>query len=252
MARRRRKRTGVLWTLVFFAVSCGIVWTLFYAPFFNISRIYVVGYSRLTEEEIIAESYAQVGDNIFRTSISEIKQRVRRLPYVKECNAKREFPNRIKIWVRESAPEAIVRYEEQDAWIVERFAVTDASGKVLEVRDEIDDEYNIPVIDGLLVDGVVPGKVLAAHNKRNFEIAIECVEEIVNNGLLGDVVSVDVSDIDNITLNLQNRIEVNLRESSQIGYKLMLMNSAWRPPHISEYERGRMIYTNGRFNFIPR
>ena len=216
----------------------------------------MVGYNRLAEAEIIRESQAQTGENIFRTSMQEVKQRVGQIPYVKECNAKREFPNRIKIWVRECSPEAVVRYEEagvrgtEEALDAERFAVLDASGKVLETRDEISG-YNIPIISGLMVDDIVLGQTLEARNKSNFEAAVECVKEIVNNGLLGDIGGVDVSDINNITLNLQNRIEVNLREGSQLGYKFMLMNSAWKPPYVSEYERGRMIYTNGKFNFIP-
>ena len=130
--KKQRKITRIKRRLTifgFFFISICITVIIFKAPFFNIKDVVVVGQDVLTEEEILKVAEVNKGQNIFITRISDIKKKVAEIPYVSESNARRIFPNKVKIWVRESDPCLYVKYRDS-------FVITDSKTKVLEIKSD--------------------------------------------------------------------------------------------------------------------
>ena len=215
---RKRKKVWTSFTIfIYLIIAAGIVWTIFYAPIFNITKVYSTGNIKLSESEIIAASGCRVGNNIFRSSISSIKAQVTAIPYVRESNVRREFPNRVKIWVRESTPMAIISKNEQ-------FLVIDETGKVLEIILD-QNEYSIPTIRGLDVDKYIAGEKFGVTNSKNMDISIICLNEIINSDIHKNIISIDVTNLISIGLNYENRINVNLGEPSNMEYKIRMLKN---------------------------
>lgn len=78
--RRRRRRRGKMTLhyifLLFFLLAAGI--TLSLTVFFEVESISVIGTDKYTQEEIIATSGLQVGENLFRTDLAAAKESVQK------------------------------------------------------------------------------------------------------------------------------------------------------------------------------
>ena len=116
MARRKRKptegqlsrRKRALIILLIIALCAGFITALFCMPAFDITEVYCVGNDKLKSEDIIKTVGISEGENIFSVNIMSAKNRLSDMAYVSECNIRREFPNKIKIWVRERTPAAYI------------------------------------------------------------------------------------------------------------------------------------------------
>jgi len=231
---RRRKRFKTRFTIfVCLVLSIGIVLTLFFAPIFEITEIYAVGNSRVSEDEIIARSDVFIktdtrsGDNIFRTNVQGIINNILTIPYVRAANVRRVFPNRLRIWVSESEPQANISIYGG------RYAVIDERGRVLEISHE---SFDLPTFQGLNVDNPEPGEALSANVEANIEIALLILNEIIANRMLDRIISIDITSLSHITMNYENRVNVIIGNANDLEYKIMFFSNIAET--ISPHEHG--------------
>ena len=210
-ARRKKKAKAVFTIFVSLLLSVGIVVTLFFAPVFNVVEIYAVGNDRIAEDYIIAAANVRLGDNVFATSVQRIISNVSAIPYVREANARRIFPNRIRVWVSEAEPQANIAVDEF-------FAAIDERGMVLEILQH---PYDVPIIRGLNVDRLVPGERPVAYNSANFMVGLSLLSEIIANDLINNIVSIDVANLTQISMNFENRINVIIGDANNLDYRIM-------------------------------
>ena len=102
--RRRRRNRGLFGPL--FKVLCALAvlaaLTFGVTVFFQVETVVVSGNVRYTQEEIVAASGIQIGDNLFRMNKYEIDRNIRQqLPYINEANINRSPPSTIVIMVSE-------------------------------------------------------------------------------------------------------------------------------------------------------
>lgn len=99
--KRRRSRLGVLFKLLCLAALVAAL-TFGATVFFQVETIAVTGNSRYTQDEIIAASGVQVGDNLFRMNKKQISQEIlHQLPYVESVSILRGLPSTITFQVTE-------------------------------------------------------------------------------------------------------------------------------------------------------
>ena len=99
--KRRRSRLGVLLKLLCLAALVAAL-TFGATVFFQVETIAVTGNSRYTQDEIIAASGVQVGDNLFRMNKKQISQEIlHQLPYVESVSILRGLPSTITFQVTE-------------------------------------------------------------------------------------------------------------------------------------------------------
>jgi cell division septal protein FtsQ len=94
------------------------------SEFFEVKKIDVRGVSRASRNDIEKIVEAQsVRSGVWNTNLSEIKEKVERLAYVKSAAVSRVLPDGVRVNVIERMPKAIVRIEGGDFWADEEGAI---------------------------------------------------------------------------------------------------------------------------------
>lgn len=113
--RERRLRQQTLKTrlkviayvaLVAFAVVGAIA--LYRAPVFTVERIDVVGNAHLTAEEVRDLAALPAGSTLLRFPAAEMKRRLEANPWITSATVSRDFPDAVRIRVKERVPVALV------------------------------------------------------------------------------------------------------------------------------------------------
>lgn len=221
--------------MVFFA-TVGIITVLFKAPFFNIKEVICVGQERLSEKEILETARVVEGRNIFLTKISGIKERVAAMPFVSESNARRIFPDKVKIWVRESVPAFAI---EKDG----KFIICDKNTKVLEVVEENKD--NVCLLTLAKTKEGTPGKLYADEKDSQEKKLLELIGIMENLDMIKYLNNIDFSDISDIIILYDSRLKIKIGNTNDMEYKLKFINKVIKEK-ISEYEKATVDYTGDK------
>jgi cell division protein FtsQ len=104
---RRQVRTAVI--VAAFIVAAGLAVLTLYSPFLDVDHIRVNGARRLEERDIRAATGVQNGDALWFVDTAEVTRRLEALPWVRDVSVTRDFPDTLRINVREHTPVAFVR-----------------------------------------------------------------------------------------------------------------------------------------------
>ncbi len=122
--RVKLKNRRRLITLCVFAVLV-IIGIMLFTPMFNISKVVVKGNAKVSNDNIVQTGRIFAGDNIWLFKLEDAEKRIEKIPYVDDVTITREFPNKIKVSVKESKPYGYVNLEKM-------FLIVDRDGKILE------------------------------------------------------------------------------------------------------------------------
>jgi cell division protein FtsQ len=253
--RRAKKRLKVIIAVAGLLV---ILCILLFAPFFNISDIEIKGNIKYTNQEIIEKSGLILGENGFRRlkmtpqsllelRIVESEDKIRQLPYVKDCTVKLVFPDKVSIEITEREPRAFIRY-------LDNYLYVDKEGYVLETsNDEL--PINLKEIRGIEFLKYTIGEQL--EDSELIKTGVEVIEAInssdQNSGFkLYDVVDwIDMIAEDNLLLSLDNRIIVRFNPLDQLQYTIDYTKEIFFKK-INSHETGRLEFLKGQYpSFIP-
>ena len=116
--RRRRGHFGVLYKLLSVLAICGAIIAAL-TLFFRVDTVVVTGQERYTQEEIVAASGVEKGDNLSLLNKNAVRQRIQdALPYIERVKRiNRKLPDTLLIEVEECGrPLAIL--QDGYAWLV--------------------------------------------------------------------------------------------------------------------------------------
>jgi cell division protein FtsQ len=132
------------------AAMAGIYWgayhVIFYlttAPRFEVQRLSVSGLKRVDENQVLAKAGFEVGTNVFRVRLDQIRERVEELQWVRHALVERVLPDQIIIKVIEREPIGLARIRGE----VYQF---DTDAKILD-PDQVPGS-SFPILDGLRAD----------------------------------------------------------------------------------------------------
>lgn len=236
--KRRRSRFGVLFKLLCAAALVAAL-TFGATVFFQVETIAVTGNSRYTQEEIIAASGVQVGDNLFRMSKKQISQQIlHQLPYVESVSILRGLPSTITFQVTEwdavaqvevSAQGQSQTSEEegettqaaaQQAWLIS------VGGKLLE---PVSASHTAPIsVTGLTALVPEAGSMLAVpQDQQNKLTALTNVlEQLQEQDMLSRVTSIDLTHTSYLQLRLDGSIDAKIPLTGDTGYYLRALSAA--------------------------
>lgn len=204
--------------------------------FFRIDEIQVKGSTYYAAETVIAHSTVRNGDNLFRTDIDGIEERLTRLMvYADEVKVRRKLPSRLVITVKEAVP----RYNlYQDG----KYFLVSTSGKILENNMTAPKEDYLTV-SGFEIKNTDPGAKLESEDNLKARILDEITENLEKMKFSG-VEEIDISDRTDIKLFYEGRIEIRIGSSLDIPYKLKYVRAVIDAVHKTygdDYE-GTLIY----------
>lgn len=216
--RRRRRRRIILVVLVVILLCAGIFCLLFLTPFFLIQKTAYYGYEQVAEEEIAAAAAIPIGENTFKIKMSEIEERVEKLPYVKDARVRRKLPDCINIMVFERKAVAYVSFAgswyaiDEEAVALEQFASCPG--------DHI-------ALSGLSVSSIVVGEKIALD--ENGEDAFSAAKEIIAAAeaqeLMPDITNLDLSDLSKITFTYGGKFTVNFGTHNDAEQKMIYLKN---------------------------
>ena len=242
--RNRIKRRLIIFSFLFICV--GIIFTVLKAPLFNVKSIVCVGQNELTEEQIIEISGAKLGVNIFSTGVKTMKRRLFESPSVEDCNVRRLYPNKIKIWVRESKA---VSFVEDNGM----FFLTDKNGQIIKVLNSQETEKvaGIARIMDFKPYKTKLGEIIADKDDPSHQKVFECINILDKLQMLDKVTMVSAADLSDIKIDYQDRLYIMLGSYEKMEYKLTFIKKVISE-NLSEYEKAILDYRGQKLYVGPR
>ncbi len=211
--RRRRGLSGYAALVVLLAV--GAIVTLSMTVLFNIKKIHVVGESEHYDaQQIVKAIGVSAGDNLVRLNVEEAEQRgVEELIYVESLDIRRDFAaSSLVVEVTPCVEKYNVKYENG-------MLIVSEHGRIL--KDAMDPVDGLITIYGYVpVDPPVPGEQISSEDARYDKILQDFMHLISEGNLAYPIVSIDMSNMYDIKVNFENRIEFAMGNGSDIEYKI--------------------------------
>jgi len=172
-----------------FSVVCWAgYYAIFYlatAPRFEVKKLSVSGLKHVEENQILAKAGFEIGTNVFRVNLRDIRERIEELQWVRHAMVERVLPDKIIIKVIEREPIGLARIHQE----IYQF---DIDGKILDPDPA--GGLNFPILDGLEPgDDKANRSKVASYRKVLEELGQNSLSEIHINDT-GEVTVVSASD----------------------------------------------------------
>src|SRR3990167_6856315 len=129
------------------------------SPYLAIKEIKIAGNRKVSMAEVLELAGVNVGDNLLKVNVAEIKKSVRLNPWISEVRVARNFPDRINIEIKERKPIAFIN--------LDGLYFVDETGIIFK-KISLEDELDLPVITGLKREDIEEGA-------KTSELAIQAV-----------------------------------------------------------------------------
>lgn len=203
--RRRRGRFAFLYKLLSVLLVCAVI-IVALTMFFRLDTIEISGQERYSQEEILAASGLEAGDNLFFLNKYSVAERLlRELPYIQNVRINRRLPNAILIQVTES--EGVLAFvQDGSAWIVS------PRGKIVEQRKP-SEAKDIPVVDGveLLSPSLATPIALAKDQQSRQSSLLALLAALEEAGKMNQVQAIHLGDPGRLELEYKGRFTVLFR-----------------------------------------
>ena len=223
--------------------------------FFKVEYVEVSGASRYTVEEIQAVTGIMTGENLLTLNKGKVAGRIlTKLPYISTVRIGIRLPDTIIIEVTEAEVAYAVAGEQDTWWLLS------SAGKIMEKVDTAS-AGNYSKILGVTLENPTIGQNAVAkevsptegethpvtvQGSERLKTALEIASEAEENGVLGLLASIDVTDMGNITLWYGHRYEIYLGDNTQLGKKVFSALQAIA--QMGDYQTG---YLDASFTTYP-
>ncbi len=226
--------------------------------FFKVEKITVSGAEAYSAWTVREASGIQEGDNLMTFSRARAAARIEaELPYVYKARIGIKLPDTVNIVIEEIDVVYAIQCQDNIWWLIT------SEGEVMEQSDSASAsnytqvkgvKLNSPVVgeqahafeaavvvssteDGTEATGETVTPVVVTGQQRLLA-ALEILQALELNDIVGEVASVDVEELSMIELWYGTRYQVSLGDTDQIDYKIACMNYAIA--ELSEYETGTL------------
>ncbi|MFI3205821.1 MAG: FtsQ-type POTRA domain-containing protein [Clostridia bacterium] len=203
--------------------------------FFKVEYIESNETSRYTSESIIELSGIEKGDNLVFLNVETIENRIYlEFPYIDEVTVTKLLPATIRIEVEEAAAYYSVEYEDS-------YVLVSGQGKLLEIVDE-PQEGTAHIIAGEIWDN---NGIMEFVDEQTQEYLSE-IMDIISTREDGEITLIDLSNIYDIVITYDDRVEIQLGGASDLDYKLKFAFQIIDEGNIGEYDEGTLDVSYGR------
>lgn len=232
-------------------VAVVLAFTFGISIFFKVEVVTVSGAQKYTAWQIREASGIAEGDNLLSFGKAKAGGRIKtELPYVDTVRFGIKLPDTVNIEIKEFDVLYSIKDESDGWWLITSDGeIVDSANNatageytsILGVklaapeRDAQAVAYEQPPAE-TSVEGVTAPVTVKASEQLTAALSI--VQYLEANGIVGDAVSVDVTDISNIELWYGKQYQVKLGDTSQLGYKVSAMQKAIS--QLSDYHMGQL------------
>ena len=224
--------------------------------FFKASKVVVSGADKYTPWEIKEASGIQDGDALLSISETKISARIRtQLPYVGNVRVGIKLPDTVNIEITELDAVYAVEDSDQGWWLI------DAQGRIVE-KITAPESKLYPQIQGVQIQSSAVGQQAAAaveettgeatteatgvtvptepavQPKQQLDCAIQILTALESNGILGQVKTINVLDVKQLSIQYADRYQVTLGDAARLEYKIAAMKAAIQK--MGDYQSGHL------------
>lgn len=204
--RRRRIKVAFIFFLIISLITLVI---MCFTVFFPIKRINVSGSEIYDKRQIIKASGLTTEDNLFVVSEDKIEDKIRRkLPYIDNVSLKRVLPDAVVLTVVDAKEYAYYMADN-------KYYIISDSGYVL--KEQTEEPENVFQIVSSGIKGNV-GEAVAYENSAEMQLAQKLIETLGKKDI--NIDKIDISNILNITLEIEGRFTVILGNSDYTDEKV--------------------------------
>lgn len=224
--------------------------------FFKVGTVNVAGSEKYTPWEVMQAAGIQEGDTLLTLNKGRAAGKIKTtLPYVDEVRIGIKLPDTVNIEITEVAVTYSIEGDDGYWWLM------DSEGTILESVSSLDAEDYTQILgvtvtgaqagqkavafepepetqqetnaEGETVEVELPVTVTGAERLETACMILQCLEQ---NGILGEMASVDVTELGDIVLWYSNRYNILLGDTAQIDRKIYMVTGAIG--QLSEYQTG--------------
>lgn len=243
---KSKKKVNVKFFKAIFKILCligliaGAIAFLMISPVFNITEIEVVNNQKLSDDTYISLSGINYGENIYRISKKEIKEKVKENAYVENIEINRKIPNKLIIDAKERVAKYMIKFDEKYMYI-------DNQGYMLELsKNKID----FPILKGLETkkEDIKVGNRLCDKDLEKLNKVLEIYQNAESVEINNLITEIDVGDKTNYKLILEKE-----KKTVHLGEADDLMNKFNWIKVTLEQEKGKKgdIYANRDLDSQP-
>ena len=261
--RRNRGRFGPLFKLLC-AVAVIVALTVGATVFFRVETVTVTGNQRYTQEEIVAASGIQLGDNLYSLNKVRIDRNLRTaLPYIGNLTINRVLPSTIVITVTEweavaqvavPGPEQVAAYQEaagenavstaQEPWLISM------KGKLLEPAPADSTAISVTGLTSLVPQA---GSFLEVPEteQTQLEALTGLLEALEAREILREISSIRLEST-YLVARCAGRFDVKMKLNADFDYDVRLMQSVREQVELKEGEdaEGSIDLTQERYGAV--
>lgn len=232
--------------------------TLGMSIFFKVEKVSVSGNEKYTPWDVRQASGIQEGENLLTLNKAKIVSKIRaELPYADKVRVGIKLPDMVNIEIVELDVAYAIQEEGSGWWLM------NADGKLLEPVTEAQAQAYTRIL-GVQIAGPQVGQqavaaeptpedssedpaesteptsapVITVLGSERLQLAIDLLQCLENNSIIGTANTVDVSAITQLTLRYDDRFDVTLGDSSDMDKKIRSLKEAVR--QMTEYQTGTL------------
>ena len=207
---QRRKRIITVISLIIILLS--ILVLILFSGLFNIKKITVINNSKITTEEIIKNSTLAVGNNMFKTLNTTIRENIKKNPYIEDVKITKKLDGEIILDIKERTPTYMLQRENDYVYI-------NNQGYILEISQT---PLDLPIIRGNKTQELTPGGRLEVDELKKLDTVIQIMEAAKSNGINEIITTIDISDGNNFILEIPNENKtVQFGDGTDINVKIL-------------------------------
>ncbi len=242
---QRLFRTRMRALFILIAAVIAIILFLLLMPVFNIKSISISGNKAVTAEQVSGLIGDIKGTNIFLASKNRIKTQLGTINYIKDVTVNKNIiPPSVEIEVSEYIPAGYIQSGSGYLVVDENlYAVSDGSGEDLNL---------LPCISGVKLSRGEVGKTLEFENESTAEAVRTFLRVTAADGVNGNIVSADFSNLNNISFNYDNRLSVNCGTDIELEKKLRMFAATIADDSMGDDAVGTIdLSQTGRAEYTP-
>lgn len=236
--QKRNKRIGiVIKTVILLGIIAGGCTFALTSPIFNIETIEVLNNNIVSSEEVISLSELKTGENIFKFSKINVKDKIKENAYIENLQIHRKIPNTIQITIEEREPKYSVEF-------MGKYAYINTQGYILEISE---DSKGLVIIQGITTneEEIKPNQRLNIDDLMALEDIIKIMNVAKDNNIETKITSIDIISKNDYSLYIsEEKKRIYLGDNTNLGNKILHAIA------IMEKEKGNEgeIYVNGDLN----
>lgn len=205
--------------------------------FFKVKTVTVTGNAKYTAWDIREASGIQDGENLLTISEPRISNNIKSaLPYVDQIRVGIKLPDTVKIEIVELDVVYAVEADDGSWWFMR------SDGSIVEKTNSADAQQHTKILGvkiaqpsaGELAVALQPQQTteegetipVTVLSSEQLQVAVSIAQFLEDSGIIGDVASIDVTNLGNLELWFGERYQVVLGDTMELGYKIRSMKSA--------------------------